>query len=97
MFKRLKEYLKKQRKKRQNNLAAYWNYESDEEFEYDWDEESDEDADNWDEESGEDEDDVYGDYGGYKSYEERHTCRWEDGCGGCPYYSDCGIVNDCYL
>ena len=73
MFKRLKEYLKKQHKEHQNNRAAYW-----------------------DEESGE-EGDVYGDYGRYDSCEDRYTCRWEDGCGGCPYYSDCGIVNDCYF
>lgn len=86
MFKRLKEFLKKKQKESQNNRAAYWDDEIDEEFDYDWDEES-----------GEDEDDVYGDYGRYSSCEDRYTCRWEDGCGGCPYYSDCGIVNDCYF
>ena len=85
MFKRLKEYLKKQHKEHQNNRAAYWDDESDEVLDYDWDEESGE------------EDDVYGDYGRYDSCEDRYTCRWEDGCGGCPYYSDCGIVNDCYF
>ena len=52
MFKRLKEFLKKKRKESQNNQAAYWDDEIDEELDYDWDEES-----------SEDEDDVYGDYG----------------------------------
>ena len=45
MFKRLKEYLKKQHKEHQNNRAAYWDDESDEDLDYDWDEESGEEDD----------------------------------------------------
>ena len=25
----------------------------------------------------------------YEEYEARHSCRWDDGCGGCPYFDYC--------
>lgn len=27
--------------------------------------------------------------------EERYyinTCKWDDGCGGCPYFNDCALI-----
>ncbi len=62
---------------------------SDEEFDFDDQFESDASFERDDGIHVIDIEDMYDNY--YNPFPVR-TCKWEDGCGGCPYFDDCALV-----
>ncbi len=62
---------------------GYENDEYEDDDEYDEDADADEDCDDFDLPDDDEE-----------PYDEPYlnTCKWEDGCGGCPYYDECALT-----